>query len=69
MDWNTIRGLVPASGAQPDFADCLDAFPVLQRAKETSQEPRYHGEGDVWTHTHHGGRVAIEASRLPECYA
>ncbi|QQK72121.1 AAA family ATPase [Pectobacterium versatile] len=51
MDWNTIRGLVPASGAQPDFADCLDAFPELQRAKETPQEPRYHGEGDVWTHT------------------
>ncbi|MBN3185068.1 AAA family ATPase [Pectobacterium brasiliense] len=51
MDWNTIRGLVPASGAQPDFVDCLDAFPVLQCAKETPQEPRYHGEGDVWTHT------------------
>lgn len=51
MDWNTIRGLVPASGAQPDFAACLDAFPVLQRAKETPQEPRYHREGDVWTHT------------------
>lgn len=51
MEWNTIRGLVPASGAQPDFADCLDAFPVLQRAKETPQEPCYHGEGDVWTHT------------------
>ncbi|KHS91433.1 metal-dependent phosphohydrolase [Pectobacterium brasiliense] len=51
MDWNIIRGLVPASGAQPDFADCLDAFPVLQHAKETPQEPRYHGEGDVWTHT------------------
>ncbi|GKX44306.1 hypothetical protein SOASR015_33400 [Pectobacterium carotovorum subsp. carotovorum] len=51
MDWNTIRELVPASGVQPDFADCLDAFPVLQRAKETPQEPRYHGEGDVWTHT------------------
>lgn len=51
MDWNIIRGLVPASGAQPDFADCLDAFPVLQRAKETPQEPCYHGEGDVWTHT------------------
>nr|WP_189315231.1 AAA family ATPase [Pectobacterium peruviense] len=51
MDWNTIRGLVPASGAQPDFANCLDAFPVLKRAEETPQEPRYHGEGDVWTHT------------------
>nr|WP_174442284.1 AAA family ATPase [Pectobacterium brasiliense] len=51
MDWNIIRGLVPASGAQPDFVDCLDAFPVLQRAKETPQEPCYHGEGDVWTHT------------------
>ncbi len=51
MEWNTIRGLVPVSGVQPDLADCLDAFPVLQRAKETPQEPRYHGEGDVWTHT------------------
>ncbi|MCL6409148.1 metal-dependent phosphohydrolase, partial [Dickeya dadantii] len=38
MDWNTIKGLVPVSGVQPDFVNCLDAFPVLKRAKETPQE-------------------------------
>ena len=24
---------------------------MLEQAKATPQEPRYHGEGDVWTHT------------------
>ena len=34
-----------------DFAACLDVFPVLEQAKITPQDPVYHGEGDVWTHT------------------
>ena len=45
-----MQALVPAPG-QPDYARCLEAFPVLEQAKATPQEPRYHGEGDVWTHT------------------
>ncbi|KAA9001361.1 AAA family ATPase [Affinibrenneria salicis] len=51
MDWNDIKALIPEAGAAPDFALWLDAFPLLERAKHTPQEPQYHGEGDVWTHT------------------
>ena len=38
-------------GKQVDFAACLALFPVLEQAKTTPQDPVYHGEGDVWTHT------------------
>ena len=38
-------------GQGVDFAACLDMFPVLEQAKTTPQDPVYHGEGDVWTHT------------------
>ena len=38
-------------GNQVDFAACLALFPVLEQAKTTPQDPVYHGEGDVWTHT------------------
>ena len=38
-------------GNQVDFAACLELFPVLEQAKTTPQDPVYHGEGDVWTHT------------------
>ena len=49
--WNTWRALVPADGRSPDHTACLDAFPVLELAKSTPQDPRHHAEGDVWTHT------------------
>lgn len=49
--WKRIEALAPAAGATPDFPACLEAFPVLEHAKTTPQEPKYHGEGDVWTHT------------------
>lgn len=51
MNWNELQALVPAPGQAPDFEACLEAFPVLEHAKTTPQDPRYHGEGDVWTHT------------------
>lgn len=51
MNMKNLRKLVPAPGAQPDYAGCLAAFPALERAKTTPQEPQHHGEGDVWTHT------------------
>lgn len=49
--WNSFEALVPAQGESADFKACLEAFPVLELAKTTPQDPRYHGEGDVWTHT------------------
>ena len=50
--WKQIAGLVPHSTReQVDWAACLDAFPQLELAKTTPQDPVYHAEGDVWTHT------------------
>ena len=63
MNMKTLAALVPLPGAQADYAACLLAFPVLERAKTTPQEPRYHGEGDVWTHTM---MVCDEISRLAD---
>ncbi len=51
MKYKQLQTLVPASGQSPDFQACLEAFPALAFAKTTPQEPKYHGEGDVWTHT------------------
>lgn len=51
MTWKDVRALVPALGQSPDYAACLEAFPVLALAKATPQDPRHHAEGDVWTHT------------------
>ena len=50
-NWKQIQSLVPQPGADPDFAACLAAFPQLEQAKTTPQDPVYHAEGDVWTHT------------------
>ena len=54
--WKQIAGLVPhpllhSARAQVDWVACLDAFPQLELAKTTPQDPIYHAEGDVWTHT------------------
>ncbi|WP_294258327.1 AAA family ATPase [uncultured Comamonas sp.] len=50
--WKQIAALVPHSARHAvDWAACLDAFPQLERAKTTPQDPLYHAEGDVWTHT------------------
>lgn len=49
--WNQLMGHVPAPGAAFDGAPWLSAFPQLERAKTTPQDPIYHAEGDVWTHT------------------
>ena len=58
MNWNDIRHLVPAQAGQAvDFDACLEAFPALELAKRTPQNPVYHAEGDVWTHT----RMVVEA--------
>lgn len=57
MHYEQLRVLVPALGKSPDFQACLAAFPALAFAKTTPQDPRYHGEGDVWTHT----QMVVEA--------
>lgn len=49
--WKDIQGIVPTPGEEPDFEACLEAFPLLEQAKTTPQDPVFHAEGDVWTHT------------------
>ncbi|KGH30505.1 AAA family ATPase [Comamonas testosteroni] len=50
--WKQIAALVPHSARHAvDWAACLEAFPQLELAKTTPQDPIYHAEGDVWTHT------------------
>lgn len=54
--WKQIAALVPHPSPHStcdavDWAACLEAFPQLELAKTTPQDPIYHAEGDVWTHT------------------
>ncbi|KOC19893.1 metal-dependent phosphohydrolase [Comamonas testosteroni] len=50
--WKQIAALVPHSAHHAvDWAACLEAFPQLELGKTTPQDPIYHAEGDVWTHT------------------
>lgn len=41
-NWKQIQSLVPQPGADPDFVACLAAFPQLEQAKTTPQDPVYH---------------------------
>lgn len=61
--WTSIEALAPAPGGRFDAQACLEAFPVLEQAKATPQDPRYHAEGDVWTHT---CMVVEELLQLPQ---
>lgn len=42
---------VPAAGASINLGWALEAFPALRLLAGTPQDPFYHAEGDVWTHT------------------
>lgn len=57
MQYAQLQALTPAPGGTPDYDACLAAFPALELAKTTPQDLRYHGEGDVWTHT----KMVVEA--------
>ena len=62
-NWSDVCALVPALGQPADFQRCLEVFPVLEHAKTTPQDPRWHAEGDVWTHTK---MVLRELVQLPD---
>ncbi|PAU63904.1 metal-dependent phosphohydrolase [Pseudomonas sp. PIC25] len=51
MDMRQLKGLVPSPGQRFDAKECLEAIPALSRLASTPQDPYYHAEGDVWTHT------------------
>jgi len=51
LKYMDLVSLVPAPGAQPDYTQCLALMPQLAELAQTPQDPYYHAEGDVWTHT------------------
>ncbi|GLR14733.1 hypothetical protein GCM10007907_35230 [Chitinimonas prasina] len=60
-----LQQLVAQAGAEPDWQAVLAALPCLLPLARTPQDPRYHGEGDVWTHT----RMVVQALCAGEDYA
>lgn len=59
--WKQMAALVPhAAGDDVDWAACLQAFPQLELARATPQDPVFHAEGDVWTHTQMVVRELLE---------
>ncbi|WP_374352176.1 AAA family ATPase [Chitinimonas sp.] len=51
MQTADLAALVATPGGELEPEKYLRTFPALERAKSTPQDPVYHGEGDVWTHT------------------
>lgn len=51
MNYQILQNLVAQSEQQGDLTVWLEAIPELVALKTTQQDPLYHGEGDVWTHT------------------
>ncbi len=47
----TLDQLIPKDGCTPDWASCLEAICDLEKLQRTPQDPIFHAEGDVWTHT------------------
>lgn len=47
----TMLELLPQNQQNVPYQHLLEMFPVLEALKTTPQDPYYHAEGDVWTHT------------------
>jgi predicted kinase len=55
--YDQLRALTPEPGAEPDWPALQALIPELAPMALTPQDPVYHAEGDVWTHT----RMVCEA--------
>lgn len=51
LTYKTLKELVPAAGAEVDWKACLAAFPAMELLASCQQDPIFHAEGDVLTHT------------------
>jgi len=51
FSFQQLEELVPAASGDVDWAACLECYPSLHALSATPQDPTYHAEGDVWTHT------------------
>lgn len=54
IEWGTFAG-----GGSIDWSAVEKAFPYVQEMAECIQDPVYHAEGDVWTHTMAVGRALL----------
>lgn len=57
-----LDSLLPISTDEPDWKLCIDAIPDLEKLARTPQDPLYHAEGDVWTHTQMVIRAMLASS-------
>lgn len=57
LRWSEVQSLVPAPGADYDWAAWCDLIPALRALENTPQSPRYHAEGNVGIHT----RLVLDA--------
>ncbi|MCW7539958.1 AAA family ATPase [Aquabacterium sp. A7-Y] len=57
MNHDQLKRLVPDDGQGYDWKDCVALIPRLARLEETPQDPVYHAEGNVGTHT----RMVLDA--------
>jgi predicted kinase len=51
MNISHLKSLVPQRGCAVDYQLCLEVIPALSLLYSTQQDPVFHAEGDVWTHT------------------
>ncbi|MCL2091521.1 MAG: AAA family ATPase [Micrococcales bacterium] len=59
-DYATLCELVPAPGGPLDWAAIVDEVDVLAPLADTPQQPEFHGEGDVLTHTRMACEVMVD---------
>ncbi|MDK2125891.1 AAA family ATPase [Parachitinimonas caeni] len=63
-DYAGLQRLVPGAGQSVDWQRILQQLPCLNALQRTPQDPHYHAEGDVWTHT----QMVVEAMQDLEDY-
>ena len=57
MNISDLKSLMPSSDGTVDFDHCIEVIPDLKHLATTPQDPVFHAEGDVWTHT----KMVVEA--------
>ncbi|WLQ13101.1 AAA family ATPase [Hahella aquimaris] len=51
ISYQQLQNWMPSESAEPDWRALWEGLPDLQSLAITPQDPYYHAEGDVWTHT------------------
>ncbi len=69
IHYDDLLQLVPTKVTTIDYAALLAVFPALRLLAETPQDPHYHAEGDVWTHTQMVVRALVEGADYQQACA